>query len=164
MTTQPATIDIDELTEELHQSRQTQSWAPHSTRSRWVPELEELVAAVEDGDPAAIASAVAAADAEAVRLATIVAHRKAAADVIADRVDYCGEDVTIADRDDVAGMVAELRAAGVRIDDATNGERDGLVITDTEATAYASCRSFRGSEAEGRWVEIDLLTGEVTVG
>jgi len=48
----------------------------------------------------------------------------------------------------------------ISIDQATNGARDGWVINATEAIAFASCRSWRGPEADGRWVEIDLLTGE----
>ena len=45
---------------------------------------------------------------------------------------------------------------GVTIDDATAGERDGYEITTRGARAYASCRSWRGSE-DYDYVEIDLL-------
>jgi hypothetical protein len=48
------------------------------------------------------------------------------------------------------------RFAEETIDDATAGERDGYEITTRRARAYASCRSWRGSE-DLDYVEIDLL-------
>ena len=56
----------------------------------------------------------------------------------------------------VAELVGWMRENDVTIDDATAGERDGYEITTRGARAYASCRSWRGSE-DYDYVEIDLL-------
>ena len=154
--------DLPTLNKEIADCRQIQQWAT-ATRSQWIDELEAIRDAATDEEQA---EAIAAAEAEAVRLATKVARRLVDANDIRNYI--CGDltgDLTD-EQDDgishltIADLVEWMRANAISIDQATNGARDGWVINATEAIAFASCRSWRGPEADGRWVEIDLLTGE----
>lgn len=147
------------LAAEIHACRQTQSWAPRSTRSRWLADLIDIADAADGNDPAALRDATAAADAQAVYLATAVAQGLAGdVNSLAYRLDLDGPFDTAAD------VVAAARATGVTVDNALQGDRDGFVIDADTAVAYATCRQWQDPElVDARWVEVDLLTGEVTV-
>jgi len=159
MTTINTLRDLPELNREISVCKQTQSWSPSSIRTSWVGSLEAIRDATTDED---LAAAIDAAATEARRLATIIAQRLVETDEIRERL-Y--DDLT-AEQDDeirdmtVAELVGWMRENDVTIDDATAGERDGYEITTRGARAYASCRSWRGSE-DYDYVEIDLLAAEV---
>lgn len=147
------------LAAEIHACRQTQSWAPRSTRSRWLSDLLDIADAVDEKDPVALREAIAAADAEAVYLATVVAQGLAA-DVssLAWRLDLDDTFTT------TAHAVAAARREGLTVDNALQGDRDGFVIDADTAVAYATCRQWQDPElVDARWVEVDLLTGKVAV-
>lgn len=155
MTTINTLRDLPELNREISVCKQTQSWSPSSIRTSWVGSLEAIRDATTDED---LAAAIDAAATEARRLATIIAQRLVDPDEIRERL-Y--DDLT-AEQDDeirdmtVAELVGWMRENDVTIDDATAGKRDGYEITTRGALAYASCRSWRGSE-DYDYVEIDLL-------
>lgn len=165
MSTQLATINLDDLRSEIRDCRQVQSWA-NGTRSRWVGDLEDLLDAIESEEsPETITNLAAAAKAHQVDLATKVARRLVHVDEIADHIRR-HEDLTdtqeteLAAITDVAELVAWMRTNDITIDNAVNGDRDGWTIDATQAVAYASCRSWVQDDAE--WVEVDLVTGEAT--
>lgn len=155
MTTINTLRDLPELNREISVCKQTQSWSPSSIRTSWVGSLEAIRDATHEED---LAAAIDAAATEARRLATIIAQRLVDPDEIRERL-Y--DDLT-AEQDDeirdmtVAELVGWMRENDVTIDDATAGKRDGYEITTRGALAYASCRSWRGSE-DYDYVEIDLL-------
>ncbi len=158
MTTESTTAEIPELNREISVCKQTQSWSPSSIRTSWVGSLEAIRDATTDDD---LAAAIDAAATEARRLATIIAQRLVDPDEIRERLydDLTAEqDAEVRDMT-VAELVGWMRENGVTIDDATAGERDGYEITGRRARAYASCRSWRGSE-DYDFVEIDLLAVE----
>lgn len=150
------TDEIETLDREITYCRNAQSFA-NGTRSQWLPELEEIREAA--GAASKLAEAIEVADREAERLATIVARRLVDADEIRERLyaDTTDEqDAAIADLD-VAGLVAWMRSEDITLDDAGVGVPDGYTINEHEASAYATCRTWRGPDAEPRWVEINLL-------
>ena len=155
MTTINTLSDLPTLNCEIAACKQAQSWSPNSIRTSWVGSLEAIRDATTDEN---LAAAITAAASEARRLATICAHILGDPDEIRERL-YA--DLTAEQDDEICDMiVAELvgwmRENDVTIDDATAGERDGYEITTRGARAYASCRSWRGSE-DYDYVEIDLL-------
>lgn len=155
MTTINTLRDLPELNREISVCKQTQSWSPSSIRTSWVGSLEAIRDATHEED---LAAAIDAAATEARRLATIIAQRLVDPDEIRERL-Y--DDLTAEQDDEIRDMtvvqlVGWMRENDVTIDDATAGKRDGYEITTRGALAYASCRSWRGSE-DYDYVEIDLL-------
>lgn len=159
-TTATRLSDLPALNAEIAACRKVQSWAPGSTRSDWIDELEAIRDATTDDE---LADAIVDADARQIRQATKVARGLADADAIRahlSRDTTAEQDAVIAGLD-LAHLVDWMRANSITIDQATQGERDGWVITATEAVAYAGMRDWRDG-ADPRWVNVDLLTGEVT--
>ena len=153
----------DDLLREINYCRQAQLWAS-TTRTQWVWALEDIYRAAT---PAERSEAIATAKAEAVRLATIVARGLVGDAVyVLSRwinVDAEGEGDMVPDNiDTTAGLVEWIRSHGATVDRASNGERDGYVVTAREAIAYAMCREWE-RDVDPTWVEVDLLTGDVAV-
>lgn len=147
--------------------RNTQNWDLTATRSAWWRQLSDLIEAIEDPEigTADVERCRQAADDERFRLAERVARRLATTEAIALAVDGEGFDDDVFRAVDGADTVAEAvriaREAGVKIDHGSNSmRRDGFVITADKACVFAACRSFDPDDSA--WVEIDLLTGEVT--
>lgn len=163
-------VDLrDRVAAELGDCERVQSWRPTAVRSSWTPELRAVLAALDTGDLDATVTAVAAAEARAVELATVVAHR-VASDVegLRARVHDVALDAdtatatrwaAIAEADTVGELVELVRRWGWHLDDGQHGRRDGWVIDDGRAVAYATARTFDPSRLPG--VEVDLDTGEV---
>jgi hypothetical protein len=151
-----STSQLDHLRREVAACRQTQSWAPGSTRSQWWPDVQTVLDAVEeDGD---VAAALGAARSEAFRLAAEVAHDLVDVDVLAEALR--DRDIDLPDDiDTVPAAVTWCRANGVTIDQAVNGARDGWIIDGSRAEVYASCRPL--DEDDASYVVVDALTGHV---
>ena len=153
----------DDLLREINYCRQAQSWN-NGTRTSWVWALEDIYRAAT---PTERSEAIATARAEAVRLATIVARGLVGDAVYVLRwwanVDAEGEgDMVPDDIDTIAPLIDWMRARGITVDGASNGARDGYVVTAREAIAYATCREWE-RDVDPTWVEVDLLTGDVAV-
>lgn len=160
------TGDIEAITRELHECRQTQSWAT-AVRSSWTDELQAILDANEAGDDPA--AAIEAADTKAWDLAEHVARTRltsledfrSACTRLAEREDATDDVVdAIAEMATAADLVEFIRAQGWNWDDGSAGLRDGYTITDMQAEAYATRRDWREDRCEG--VAIDLLDGSVT--
>lgn len=147
-------LDIEAVARDLHYCKQAQSWSPSSTRSSWTSELEAILEATTVDE---MTEAVKVARQEAYRLAAIVTESLTDSYWLAERLD--GEDIDVSEADDVADVVRIARTAGVKIDDAMMGKRDGLVLDADRAYVYATARSWDIDDFP--YVTIDLLTGEV---
>ena len=154
----PTGFPYADLDAEIAYCHRAQSWSPGSTRTGWVFDLEAIRDAATRAEQDA---AIAAAKAEAIRLATIVA-RRIAADAVYTLTEWIDDDRVPDDIDAIAPLIEWMRDTGVTVDMASNGARDGCEVTERVAVAYATCREW-DREADATWVEVDLLTGEVTV-
>ena len=146
----------EHIEHELHMCRETQSWAPGSTRSSWVGELQAILDA---STPSEVAAAIAAAKAEQRRLATKVAHRLIDPDALRDRLNRETDDDAVLDElgdaETVADLIALARTHDLLIDEASLGESDGWQIGSDYATVYASMRPLLG-EDDYDFVELEV--------
>jgi len=149
-------VSIDYVRKELHYCQEAQSWN-HGTRSSWTFELEEILKAAEAGDEDAFDAAVIVAEAEARKLATEVAQRKV--DIANSEIrEYLDMKYAMEVKGDtLTDAIATVRSLGRDgwIHDDIQGARDGYVIDDKVALAYASCRSLRQDDTP--YVEKNLL-------
>lgn len=150
------------LNEEIGACRQVQSWAPGATRSGWVTELEAIIEAYETGTADQVVEAIKAAEAEAHRLATVVARCLLDVDSfrrsLTDETDDQDAITALDGADTVAELVEVARRYDIEIDDGTSGRRDGYVLNAVDAYAFSTSRSMVQDSTSG--IEIDLLTGE----
>lgn len=157
-------MNTETLNAEIHHCRETQSWAPESVRTGWVDELVAIRDAVTDTERS---EAITYANAEAIRLATIVARRLAPdhyrlRDSLANVLTH--DDYRQVSDMNVTEIVAWMRQFDeFTIDDGEDGKRDGFIISRDRAVAYASVRSWQGPDGPSQWVEVDLLTGDAEV-
>lgn len=168
------------LKQEIGDCERVRSWSSRAqVRSSWLPELRailqaddvlrdalelddlDLVVEAEDALEDAMRAACERARGLAQTKATQYARDKAlvwAAVCTAIGDDDSESESDVAESMSVAEMVAAARAAGVRIDDSLSGARDGFVIDDRQAVAYASCRWWKwGAEYGCDFVEVQLV-------
>lgn len=131
----------DAIERELAYCRQTQSWAPMSTRSRWIPELAELLAAIDaDAGDDEIVRLAEAARSRAKELATEKANQVVGlADVeITHRLEDAG--VEVPEGATLADLIAACREHDIKI--SPGADRDGIEIAEGAAVAYALTRDW----------------------
>ena len=155
---------IKSLERELESSRQTQNWAPGSTRSRWAKQLEPLLRAARGAFE--FQQLLDEAEEEQYLLTEKVAQGMATADALLERC-YSLEVVQLDDSvragmsacESLSELVAYLREHDISVDDETVGARDGFVVNKESAYVYASCRAITPEYLD--YVCVDLLTGGI---
>lgn len=154
-------LDREYLEREIQRCRSAQSWA-NATRSLWLPEVVEVLDALDAGDSERLATAIADAIRESYRLAEIIARagfESAAVDILDslwNQFEYDPGDYNMP-LPDVIKVAKEL---GCERYDYSGDGRDGMVFNDAEAVFYATCRGL--ADDDQRWVSIDLVTEEVS--
>ena len=162
-------IDIDTLWREIRDCRNATAWA-NPTRAEWLPILEELYELLESTKSKLydIEIALDQAKEEQFALAQIKIKNCYDKGYFVERVrEYIDEDpeyknlAAIIDESNVDDAYeAIVEHEGLIIDDAINGERDGIFLRNGNAGVYASCRSFDPSFIP--YVEFSFNTGEFT--
>lgn len=162
--------DIARLDAQLSECRAVQSWSPGSIRSSWVPELQNLRAAIDSGDPEAISEAAEAADARSEELAYQVIDRMGI-DGLAESIDGHSRGFEFPEISTYAEAMAAVRSIHdqaaeaeeyVHFDDGQDAIPDGFTIkpgtrnadgswSDGSIIAYAARRSWRDEDYP--WVE-----------
>lgn len=139
--------DIERLAAEISECRQTQNWSPHSTRSSWLSELEELNEAIASGDQAAISHAAAAADAKSLELANRILDDQDL-DKLRDRIERVASDFEVREFSDFGGAMAAMRAIET---DTWDGGGD-VNFSDGDTQALDGFEVVLGrSDDEGNW-------------
>lgn len=162
-------IDIDALWREIRDCRNATAWA-NPTRAEWLPILEELYELLESTKSKLYDIEIALDQAKEEQFALAQIKIKYCYDKgyfverVREHIDEDPEYESLAESidesnvDDAYDAIVEHEC--LVIDDAINGERDGIFLRNGNAGVYASCRSFDPSFIP--YVEFSFNTGEFT--